>query len=235
MISNALHRITATEESLTSTAAKLDSFLSTLSAKQHDYFFTGLPQALEYWFSQFFKQKLYIEDNILEASYSKLGVNELKRMVIAMSYLKKIYKVSLPGKVIYRLTGVKELPDSSVVKFESANQFRSLTSWTTNKTPVVVGRTVGKGPDIILEHKVKNEKIILFSNQSVSSLVNDVLNNFDYFKEKYFEDSHYVDRCHAYWQLMSEYLKRFYKEKEVAVFLPKSQSIECNWRPARKL
>lgn len=218
----AAQRLTAS----TSEDEQLNSFVESLSEDQRQYFFKGLPVALHEWYLGNYEQWLRArETTVLEAA---LGKQPFVRMINAMAHLRQIFKPTIRGK-IYRLTAMHEgiLPKDrteGTLEFKGIDQFRALTSWTTESNPEVSDREVPQyTEDVILEHDLTNSKIVLFDYLSMEELIGSVR------KQKAQWEKLYSTKL-DFWERFDRIFKEFLFEKEVALFLNVAQSIECTWR-----
>jgi len=215
---NAAHRLMASDK-----AQALRNLVGTLNGPQKDYFFRGLPTALGLWFYGEYKTKLQTPDVVLSSQevQAALGLDEFKRFIIGMSYIRTVFPPKITSGSIYRLTAISKLPEGPLVKFKPEEQFRSLTSWTVRKKPIISGRkAIGGLSDIILEHELSGGKNVLFDYLSIQEFFSTLVDDWDFYK----------GRILRYWENAEGKVKAFRAEKEVAIYVNAGSELDCTWR-----
>jgi len=217
---NAAHRLMASDKT-----QELRNFVTSLSTDQQKYFFSGLPVALGFWFISGYKRNLQIPDIVLSSKEvsAGLGLAEFRRFITGMLHLREVFPPRITSGYIYRLTAIPKLPSGSTISFKAEEQFRALTSWTTQHKPKVEDRRSIQGmPDIILEHKLSGGKNVLFDYESVEELCSTVV----------YDAKFYSGQPMNKWKIAKADIEGFNDEKEVAIYLNAGTEISCTWRPS---
>jgi hypothetical protein len=207
--------------------ARLQELISGFDNAQKKYFIREFPRALVGWFSLGFERGLKTDEILLEGSTTVVadyGLAEFKKFILMMVELRKIFPPHTTSGPIHRMTAIKEVPTGKTVLFKNAEQFRSLTSWTLNSKPEVLGRDKIPGMhDVILTYHLASAKNVLFDYPSIMDLADAILGT----KGREIDSTHMMYP----WNRAEKQIKDYKDEREVALYLNANQEIECTWRP----